>query len=593
MHLVEKSFQGRRYFYLVEKERRGKRVVTRRTVYIGNRQRLAELIQVQASSTFPTSFTSQEVGASLAFAMVAQELGIEGLIDEACPVRAGATPVGRQLLLIALHRVLAHRWENGLSHLRELYTGCALAELLPVPDTTLDDRRLCETLARLTTKQVESIESAVVERVIEREGLKLDALAFDCTNFDSYAAASTRSRLLKRGHAKSGRPLRALGMGLLVTEDGGIPLLSLSYPGNENDVTAFRRFLGALDRRRTSLSLPLDATIAADGGNISKAILRRLEQGGKHARHYVLRLPERHACALSRVASVDLPILEGLQGKVRAQKYDGPVYGVNRCVVDTYSPRMHRRQLPGLVRDRKKARADLAHLQRQLDLQRQGLRRIKPITLSALKRRITKALAREHMQNVFSVQVEPGDLAPTLSFHESEAEWQRLETHVLGRTLLVTSRKDWSAARIVRASRQQSHNERFFREIKDPAGASMLPLRHRRDPALRASALVVVLGLMLAKVILRRLQKAGVEVRSVGRMLRHLKGIQRGRMRLGQDAPPALRGLAATTWVPSERTTRQDQILAALKLTKLSNIGTTLRLPKSCPRRPRRRKTAP
>jgi hypothetical protein len=32
MHLVVKKIKGREYFYLVEKERRGKRVVTSRTV---------------------------------------------------------------------------------------------------------------------------------------------------------------------------------------------------------------------------------------------------------------------------------------------------------------------------------------------------------------------------------------------------------------------------------------------------------------------------------------------------------------------------------------------------------------------------------
>lgn len=575
MHVVEKKINGHEYYYWVEKGRRGKRVITTRTIYIGNWAKLTALLQDTATAALPSSYTSKEVGASLAFTQVAQELGIEELIDKACPVRAGASPVGRQLLLIALHRILAPRGENGLNNIREFYNGCALEELLPLSEANLDDRRLGETLTRLSAKQVDAIESAVVKRVIEHEKVGVDALAFDCTNFDSYAAATTRSRLLKRGHGKSGRSLRVLGMGLLVTEDGGIPLLTLSYPGNENDVTAFRRFLGALERRKASLALPLEATIAADGGNISKEILRQLEQQAQHTRHYVMRLPQRHASALSRVATNDLPILEGLLGKVRAQKYDCSVYEVNRCVVDTYSPRMHRRQLPGLLRDRKKARGDLLHLQKQLDLQRQGLRKVKPITLAALRRRAKKALAREHMEDLFTVQTHPGDLAPALSFQENDAAWKHLETHVLGRTLLVTSRKDWSAERIVRASRKQSYNERFFREIKDPTGASMLPLRHRRDPALRAAALVVVLGLMLAKILLRRLQKAGVKVRSVAMMLRHLRRIHRGRMRLTQSAPPALRTLAATTWIPAERTQRQDEILAALNLAPCRELGTT------------------
>lgn len=574
MHLVAKRVKGHQYFYLVEKERRGRRVVTSRTVYIGDQQKLAELLQAKASSVFPTSFTAQEIGASIALVEVSRKLGIENVIDGICPVRTGAVAVGRQILIAALHRTLSPRRENSQKNLRKFYRESALAELLPTPEAGLDGRRVFDALAGLTRKEVEQIESGIVRSLIECEGVRLNALAFDTTNFDSYAAASTRSQLLRRGHAKSGRPLRVLGLGLLVTEDEGIPLLTFTYPGNENDVTAFGRFLKALDRRRSSLDLPLEATIAADGGNISKELLRRLE---KVPRYYVLRLPVGHAVTVPREASTELPMLAGrLKGNVWARKHLCRVYGVERCVVDGYSRRMHQRQLPGLQRDRKKALADLSHLQGLLERQRQGLRRMKPITMAGLKRRVDKALAREHMRALFRVQIEKGDRAPILRFEESSEAWRHLENYVLGRTLLVTNRKDWTAEQIIHASRQQSHNERFFRDVKDPAGVSMLPLRHRNDATLRANALLVVIGLVLVKVVKRRLKKAGVNVPSVPSLLTNLKKIQRARLQFSADAPPALRAFAATTWVPSQRTRRQSQILTALKLADRTELGTTL-----------------
>jgi len=429
-------------------------------------------------------------------------------------------------------------------------------------------------VSRLSARQVEAIESKVVQRLIAQEGVGLDALAFDTTNFDSYVAAATKSKLLRRGHGKSGKPLRVLGLGLLVTADDGIPLLTFTYPGNENDVTAFGRFLQALARRRESLKLPMDATVAADGGNISKEMLRRLDA---MPLQYVLRLPVGHVSSLPREASDKLPPLEGhLKGKVYASKLTCEVYGTARCVVDTYSKRMHQRQLPGLVRDRKRARADLTRLQLLLDRQRQGLRRVKPITVAGLKRRVAAALAREHMDVLFQVQVEKGDRAPVLRFSESDEAWLHLQEYVLGRTLLVTSRENWTAEQIVLASRLQSHNERFFRDVKDPGGVSMLPLRHRRDPALRGNALVVVLALVLAKVLQRRLRAAGVLVGSIAGLLEVLRGIQRARIELKPDAPSALRALAATMWVPSKRSVRQQAMLKALALAKRPELGTTL-----------------
>lgn len=588
MHLVSKDVKGHQYFYLVEKERRGRRVVTSRTVYVGDRQKLAELLQVQASSAFPTSFAAQEIGASLALVDLSRDLGIEDLIDEVSPVRSGAVPVGRQLLIAALHRALAPRRENSLRNLRSFYRESALTELLPIPEAALDGRRIFDTLAALTRKQIERIESALVHRLVEREEIRLNALAFDTTNFDSYAAASTHSELLRRGHAKSGRPLRVLGLGLLVTADEGIPLLTFTYPGNENDVTAFGRFLKALDRRRTSLDLPVEATIAADGGNISKEILQRLEEV---PRYYVLRLPPAHV-NLPRELSSELPMLAGrLKGKVWARKHLCRVYGVERCVVDVYSRRMHQRQLPGLQRDRKKARADLLHLQELLERQRQGLRRTKPITVAALKRRVDKALSREYMRALFRVRIEKGDPAPILRFEELSEAWSQLENYVLGRTLLITNRKEWTAEEIVHASRQQSHNERFFRDVKDPAGVSMLPLRHRRDATLRGNALLVVLGLVLVKILKRRLKKAGVKVSSVASLLATLKKIQRARLQLAEDAPPALRAFAATTWVPSQRTRRQNLIVATLNVADRPELGTTLSTALSRSGRTKRRKS--
>jgi transposase len=449
-----------------------------------------------------------------------------------------------------------------------------VAELLPTAAPALDDRRMGEMLGRLTPPQVERIEAAVVQRLIEREGVSTQALAFDCTNFDSFAGAKTPSRLLRRGHPKSGRPLRVLGMGLLATADEGLPLLTFAYPGNENDVTAFGRFLRALDRRRAALDLPLEMTVAADGGNVSQQLLLRLEAD---PRYYVLRLPPHHLGDRPRVRHQELPALMGsLKGKVWAKKQECMVYGVSRCVVDVYSRRMHQRQLPGLRRDRERARAALGELQRLLARQRQGLRRVKPLTIRAVQRRVAKALGREHMRDLFQVQVARGAGAPTLTVTESDAAWQHLQDYVLGRTLLVTNRRDWAPEQIVHASRMQSHNERAFRDLKDPGGASMLPLRHRRDRALRAHVLVVVLALLLAKVLQRRLKKAGTKAPSLASVLGPLQQVQRARVQFADDAPPALRALAADAWVPSQRTARQEELLQALGLADRAELGTTL-----------------
>ena len=208
----------------------------------------------------------------------------------------------------------------------------------------------------------------------------------------------------------------------------------------------------------------------------------------------------------------------------------------------------------------------------------------------AFARRVAKALCREHMAALFVTQIAKGEAAPTLTVAEPPDAWQHLQDYVLGRTLLVTNRGDWSPEQIVAASRMQSHNERAFRELKDPGGASMLPLRHRRDPALRAHALLVVLALMLAKVLQRRLKQAGVPVSSLAAALRPLQLVQRARVEFPAETPAALRALAADVWVPSRRSARQEELLKALKLADRRELGTTLadRLARKKAGRPRK-----
>jgi hypothetical protein len=304
----------------------------------------------------------------------------------------------------------------------------------------------------------------------------------------------------------------------------------------------------------------------------------------------VMRLPAKHV-ELPPLKSAELPMLSGsLKGKVRARQLTCRVYKVERNVVDQYSARMHQRQRPGLERDRKRARQDLQRIQELLGKQALGLRRAKPLTVASVKRRVGQALAREHMTTLFEVHVEKGERAPVLLFEESEAALQHLHDFVLGRTLLVTDRPDWPAEQIVHASRVQSHNESFFREIKDPNGVSMLPLRHRRDAALRTHALVVVLGLLLAKVAQRRLKAKGVEAPTIASVLEQLQAIRRVKLCYGPGAPPALRALAEDRWIPSARSELQRSMLSALGLAERPELGATLAI--AAKRSSTRRKSA-
>ena len=63
------------------------------------------------------------------------------------------------------------------------------------------------------------------------------------TNFATFIdTGNARAPIAQRGKAKQKRAdLRLVGLGLVVTRDGGVPLLSHAYPGNKPTSPSSRR----------------------------------------------------------------------------------------------------------------------------------------------------------------------------------------------------------------------------------------------------------------------------------------------------------------------------------------------------------------
>ena len=107
----------------------------------------------------------------------------------------------------------------------------------------------------ISDQQLKEIERRIVTRMVEVFDVDLSGLVLDMTNFATYIdSGNDRAPIAQRGHAKQKRTdLRLVGLGLVVSTDGGIPLVSHAYPGNRPDVTQFPR-----DGQRTRRPLRCD-----------------------------------------------------------------------------------------------------------------------------------------------------------------------------------------------------------------------------------------------------------------------------------------------------------------------------------------------
>src|SRR6266568_2464765 len=109
-------------------------------------------------------------------------------------------------------------------------------------------RRHWDATRQLDAQALAEIERRIALRAVTAFELDISSLALDMTNFASFIdSTNTRASLAQRGKAKQKRfDLRLVGLGLVVTRDGGIPLLSHTYPGNKTDVTQFATMIDEL-----------------------------------------------------------------------------------------------------------------------------------------------------------------------------------------------------------------------------------------------------------------------------------------------------------------------------------------------------------
>src|SRR6185312_1552601 len=120
---------------------------------------------------------------------------------------------------------------------------------------------------------LEAAQVALAQAAVERFKLSTNVLAFDTTNFDTHIATTTEGELARRGHAKSKRSdLRVVGLGVLVSETGHVPLLYRTYAGNASDQSVLENCLDGLGKLHDALDAgegrqrPATRTLVRDGG---------------------------------------------------------------------------------------------------------------------------------------------------------------------------------------------------------------------------------------------------------------------------------------------------------------------------------------
>jgi transposase len=430
-----------------------------------------------------------------ALVWVAEQLDVIGHIDRACgPLGAKSGPSAGELAVgVAIQRACSPGPKCDLGD----FLDSSLPRLSCLPGAAFSGQAFHRVAQQVSESALEQAQVAIAQAAVGRFRLSTDVLAFDTTNFDTHIDTLTPGKLSQRGHAKSKRrDLRVVGLGLLVSETGHVPLLYRTYPGNGSDQGVLEACLEGLKQLHQALEQETQGagaaqrTLVRDGGFWSPQLELDLGRVGYHS---IISLPLGHAAAEAALQfaaqRAEMQPLAGKLQAVRAARLRRAVGTLDRTLVVVESEELLAGQKRGIALALRKAKRELGKLVRLVQAGR--------VNRERLEERCRKALAREHLSSFVVTTIGGSNQRPTLGWRVDEALRRQLEKTRLGRRVLCTDQHHWSTERIVRAFRGQWNVEELFRRAKKGGVVPWGPSHQWADGSLRFHTFATVLGLLL------------------------------------------------------------------------------------------------
>ena len=513
------------YYYLVESARVDgqPRIISQE--YLGTAEELAAAMR-GGGLGLPDKTRHKEFGAVAAAWGMLDDLGVAAIIDEVTGPRPAGQPLstGTYLALAALNRLVAPCSKAAFA---DWWKTTAADRFTKIPAAALDHRRFWDAMHAVTVEQLEEISQKIAVTIVQSAGVDVSSVALDMTNFATFIdTANGKAPIAQRGKAKQKRSdLRLVGLGLVVTRDGGIPLTWHAYPGNKPDVTQFPDMITQLRGQYQAVcaaagvpAAAADMTVVFDAGQNSEANFTHLAAAGLH---YIGSVPASDCPDLTALPASKRSVVDKDRfGGLTAHDTRRDVYGAQRRAILTHSPELRDSQARGFDG------TTLAKAGQKLDelaatLARGKTRRSKDKVVAEIE----AITAKPWVRRVTRWQLDgdqPRDLR--LSWHVDQQARTALEQEIFGKHVLITDHDDWPVPEVVAGYRSQSEAEFSFRQMKDTHVVSFSPMHHWTEHNIRVHVFTCVLALQLTHLMRLRATRARLRM-SVRELLRELAGI--------------------------------------------------------------------
>jgi hypothetical protein len=489
--VIGKRVNGKTYYYLAESGRvDGKpRIVAQR--YLGTAEEIGAAMSDHEAAA-PARAEQLPFGAVAGVWNVIAGLGLAQLIDDVVGRTRMRVPVGTYLALAVLQRVVAPHQD-----IASWWSSAGAERIVRprLPADALGQGRLWRALDRIEAEHIEQLQATLRATLLEPGS---DLLLLDVPQFTTFTDAA-------------GDRLWPLGLGLVVTLDGAIPLLARPYRHDDSTAPTFSELAD-------ELAGPLDAPVTVVLDADQSALANLLPRAG---RHFVGSLPPGDYPALlaapaSRREPVDpnQPGLTAFDTRVR-------VSGTERRAVLVHSANLQAAHARGLAHDLGQATRRLRELSAALA---HGESRQSRELVAAEVSRIARFRWSERVLSASFTGSE------SLRWRVDTAALARLHNEHFGKQLLVTSHDDWSVQQIITAFRAKYRVEATLRQWDGPYLAAPSASRKWNDQRIAVQTWISVLATTVTHVMRQRAQHAGLNL-SVRDLLDQLAGIEETSLR--------------------------------------------------------------
>jgi transposase len=406
-----------------------------------------------------------------------RRLRLNEFLETVIPVGREQVPGSAMALVLVLSRLCDPSSELHIAE--HFYRQSALADLLGVPDSKINEQRLYRSLDVLLPHK-EALETYLKNRLGQLFKLEYDLLLYDVTStyFEGEAQANP---LAQRGYSRDHRrDCKQVCIGLVVTRCG-MPLGYEVFAGNRHDTTTLEEIVETMERRYGQA----DRIWVVDRGIASEANLEYL-RGGQ--RRYIVGTPK------SMLKRFGQQLVEGGWRSVR----DGLEVKLcpSPCGQETFV----------LCRSRDRGQKEKAMHERfekriEVGLQRiaancQGKRQ-NPIKIATQIGRLLGKNSRA--AGLFDIDIKPARGGRVvLSWKKVEA-WREWSKRSEGCYLLRSNLPDWSDEELWKAYMQLTEAEAAFRIHK--SDLCIRPIWHQKQDRVLAHILVCFLAYVLWKTL--------------------------------------------------------------------------------------------